>query len=526
MVDYWKKREDDWIKANQRSDAEFDKLIQEHYRQAVKDINNSINQFYANYAKRKNISMSEAIKRVANADVKEFSKTAAKMVANKDFSSEANRRLRLYNATMSINRLEMLKSQVGMHLTNMTAAEENELKRRLTKSYQDEIARQAGILGEDRMSISDKQLADVINSSYQNATWSERLWANQDELKGLLDNLLTQAVIQGIGPIELARRISNQMGVKTYVAQRLARTETARVQDQAQMNSFKQYGYNKARWIAEPSACKTCLGIASDNDGIYSLDDIPIIPVHPNCRCSKSAYMDRNAIISDDKANESTSNFDVDNASRDELVRYIHDQFGMNIKETSRTKLSDLALKETLKSISQFEDVYQKFPDKIPTLRAVSQSEAKRAIAWYSHNVRTLNPVEFGVNVSYFNNGIDVLAKMVKQNVDSKWFSNNSDENHIMIHEFGHHIDNQLTKVLKSQGDTERFSSKIFLDMMQDNPDFTLDSVRNISRYANESSGVTEAFAEYVAEAYGPTPGKDALLFKKYLERMEKELLT
>lgn len=290
MNNYWKKREEDWINSNLLDDSKFDKQLKKHYQQAIDDINNDINRFYANYAKSENISMKEAVKRVSKMDVQNFSKKAAEMVANKDFSSEAQRRLRLYNATMKINRLEMLKSEIGLNLTNLSAIEEKAVHSRLNEKYLAEVTRQAGILGKNRMKVSDRQLLAVINASYQNASWSERLWANQDELKGLLDKLLTRAMIQGTGPLELAQQIAKQLNVNLYVAQRLARTETARVQDQAQMDSFKYYGYSQVRWIAEPSACKTCLEIASENGGIYSLEDVPIIPVHPNCRCAKAAY--------------------------------------------------------------------------------------------------------------------------------------------------------------------------------------------------------------------------------------------
>lgn len=292
MDQYWEKREKDFIKANLRSDADFDKEIQRHYQQAVKSINDDINRFYTNYAKREGISMSEAVKRVASEDVKGFSQRAGEMVKNKDFSDNANRRLRLYNATMRINRLEQLKSQIGLNLTEMSAGQEKAFTDKFSKAYLNEISRQAGILGEDKLVISDKMLASVVNGSYQNAMWSDRLWANQDELKGLLDNLLTQAVIQGKGPIELARQIATQMGAKAYVAQRLARTETARIQDNAQMDSFKKYGVKKVKWVAEPSACKQCRDISSYNHGIYPLDDVPMIPVHPNCRCAKAAYVE------------------------------------------------------------------------------------------------------------------------------------------------------------------------------------------------------------------------------------------
>ncbi|MDA5386962.1 minor capsid protein [Loigolactobacillus backii] len=325
MDQYWEKREKDFIKANLRSDAEFDKEIQRHYQQAVNSVNDDINRFYANYAKREGISMSEAVKRVASEDVKGFSQRAGEMVKNKDFSDNANRRLRLYNATMRINRLEELKAQIGLNLTEMSADQEKAFTDKFNKAYLNEISRQAGILGKDKLVISDKMLASVVNGSYQNAMWSDRLWANQDELKGLLDNLLTQAVIQGKGPIELARQISTQMGTKAYVAQRLARTETARIQDQAQMDSFKKYGVEKVKWVAEPSACRICASIASQNDGIYDLDEVPMIPAHPNCRCAKAAYVEAKE-AKDTNADpisaikDKMSKIDMSSASKDDII--------------------------------------------------------------------------------------------------------------------------------------------------------------------------------------------------------------
>lgn len=79
-----------------------------------------------------------------------------------------------------------------------------------------------------------------------------------------------------------------------YVTERIARTESARVQHVAQIKSIKDNGYRYVKWYAEPGACKYCREIA-DNDeedlgiGVFNVDDCPDIPIHPNCRCSISA---------------------------------------------------------------------------------------------------------------------------------------------------------------------------------------------------------------------------------------------
>ena len=295
--DYWKKREEDWIQANIKSDQMLSKSLKERYSEMMKSIENDINRFYINYANKDHISMDEAIKKVASFDVKAFQDTAKKMVENKDFSEYANERLRAYNATMRINRLEMLKSKIGEELVNVDASVEKDIRNHLTNSYQNEATRQAGILGDNKFDGIKGKVDKVIDASFQGATWSQRLWVSHIELKSKIDGLLTRSLIQGQNPKTLVKDlmplISKNVDNRRFVAERLAITETSRVQDQAQMDTFKRLGFEYVRWVAEPTACDECVDIAAENDGIYSVDKVPAIPVHPMCRCSKAATMDK-----------------------------------------------------------------------------------------------------------------------------------------------------------------------------------------------------------------------------------------
>ena len=292
---YWKTREEQWIKQNITNDRQLSKQLRSHYRDLSKALSTDINQFYINYAGRENLSMAEAVKKVKAFDVKDFEATAAKMVAEKDFSDKANERLRIYNATMRINRLQMLKSQLGLELINSYSRIAGTVLSWLTKRYRAELKRQAGILGRHKDDNPKTTLSNVINASFHGATWSQRLWVSQDELKARLDAVVSRAMIQGLNPktiaTELLPLVNREVDGRRQVAERLAITETARVQDQAQMDSFKQYGIDYCRWVAEPTACEDCLDIAAENDGIYPISKVPSIPVHARCRCSKAGYI-------------------------------------------------------------------------------------------------------------------------------------------------------------------------------------------------------------------------------------------
>lgn len=310
-TDYWGQREQDekaWINKNMGDDADFNKVMQKHYDHAVSEIQRDIDSEYQKYAGTSGLTMSDAVKSVSEMDVKGYSDKAAQIVADaqklhvekgraltrSDFSQEVNENLRLYNATMRINRLEMLKSKIGLELTEAGMHVNADLSQNLERAYGSEITRQAGILGDTVKYGNLKDTISTVAAQTGGATFSQRIWANQAALKGQLDGLLTEAMVKGESPIKVAARLKDQVASainnRRYVTERIARTEMARVQDKAQKNSFSEYGYDYCKWVAEPSACAECRAIAEVNDGVYKVDDAPDIPVHANCRCSKAAW--------------------------------------------------------------------------------------------------------------------------------------------------------------------------------------------------------------------------------------------
>lgn len=226
-----------------------------------------------------------------------------KRVTYADFSADVNRRMKIYNATMRINRLEYIKSQVGLHLTEANMNINKDLGVKLNDSYIKEVKRQAGILGSNlkfnNALINDDNIAKIVTKQVGGANWSQRLWLNQDALKAALDSALTTGLLAGQSNQAIARNLRDQVRTTiknhTYVTERLARTETARVQYQAQVDSIKAADYKYVKWYAEPGACRVCQEI-NDNDeydlgyGVFPVDEVPAVPVHPNCRCSISAY--------------------------------------------------------------------------------------------------------------------------------------------------------------------------------------------------------------------------------------------
>ncbi|MGK4035192.1 ADP-ribosyltransferase [Lactobacillus crispatus] len=305
--DYWKKREaaeKEWQKQAEKNMQAYNQHIAQMYQNAIDEINRQIKSDLG-FADNKLITAKDMqeYETLAKEAVKKANALRAKghYVTRKDFSKDVNDRLKVYNATMRINRNEILKSKIGARLVELGIEQETDLTNKLWNDYTKEKERQAGILGITAKSDlwTSKEVQGQIYKQIANASFSQRIWADIDGLKGQLDGLVSTAIIRGDNPKVMAQwltgMVSTAVGNQRYVAERLARTETARVQFEAQQKSIIDAGYKYVKWMAEGSACKLCREIAYkdngyDEDGVYKAKDVPDIPVHPNCMCSISAY--------------------------------------------------------------------------------------------------------------------------------------------------------------------------------------------------------------------------------------------
>ena len=290
--DYWRKREEENLKVNRKSEAEYEKAINDTYKYMLDQIQKEINGFYAKYARAEGITLSEAKRRVSKLDIEEYGRKAARYVKTKDFSKQANDEMRLYNATMKINRLELLKANIGLELVAGFDELQKYFEEKLTNRTMDEFKRQSGILGRT-VQNNEKAAHAVVNASFKNATYSDRIWMYQGMLKAELDSLLKTGLIQGKHPTELARHLQKRFGVSAYNANRLMVTELARVQTEAQKQSFIRNGFAQYTFLAIGTACEACRALNEkhfDIDKMMPGENAP--PMHPNCRCSVAAYMD------------------------------------------------------------------------------------------------------------------------------------------------------------------------------------------------------------------------------------------
>lgn len=290
--DYWEKREAEQLKHNLIDEKEYEKRLKQIYEDMLENVQNEINDFYIKYARGENITIQEAKRRISKSDIEKYKNKAERYVKEKNFSKQANEEMRLYNATMKINRLEMLKANIGLELVAGHDELEKFTEEVLNKRTVEELERQAGILGE---TIHDnaKTANSIVNASFHNATFSNRIWMYQAEMKADLEKLLQQGLIQGKNPRALARELRRKFNVSIKDSERLMRTELARVQTDAQKKSFEENGFEEYTFIVNGGCCEICEGIKDKHFKVKDMQPgLNAPPMHPNCRCSTAAYED------------------------------------------------------------------------------------------------------------------------------------------------------------------------------------------------------------------------------------------
>lgn len=291
---YWIEREAENRKREKKDDEVLSREISEKQLALEKSINKEIEAFYGRYATKEGMTLADAKKRIKTADVKELSALAEKMVPNKDMSDYANERMRLYNATMRINRLEALKAQIGLDMVEAYEGHYRDLEKRMLQKGLEDARKNAGILGHTIPENYDKWLESILDSSFHNAKWSERLWHDQDALKMALDKELTRGIMLGEHPRDIARRMAGQFDVGRAALFRLVVTETTRLQIAVQEDSYKRSGIDWYEYIAtiDDRTSKICTQLNMKHFPVSQMKSgVNAPPMHPYCRSSTAPYV-------------------------------------------------------------------------------------------------------------------------------------------------------------------------------------------------------------------------------------------
>lgn len=136
-----------------------------------------------------------------------------------------------------------------------------------------------------------QQTQQVLNAAFEDVKYSEKIWAGSSVGSRIHSNCqvlnlrlmkdMEDMVCLGKSPTKIKEALAADFKTAYSNADRLVRTEANHIYNTAAKEGYKAAGVERVEMLVEDDACDECAALA----GEYDIDRVPILPVHPNCRC-------------------------------------------------------------------------------------------------------------------------------------------------------------------------------------------------------------------------------------------------
>lgn len=182
------------------------------------------------------------------------------------------------------SRWSQLEEELKSFVTESTRFNINETEKALNEVFEKTIGATAESFSRSRMTLPISA-NDVINTAWSGERYSARIWKNQAAIADRLKNSMEDMLVQGRGLPDIKKQIMKEFNVAYNDADRLVRTEAAYVLNRANVAKYRQAGLKKVEWSVGPEDGRECAVCAARGGKVYLIDEAPIIPAHPRCRC-------------------------------------------------------------------------------------------------------------------------------------------------------------------------------------------------------------------------------------------------
>lgn len=320
--DYWKKRylKDKAVSINDAEDY-IRKYAAKLYRQAEKEIQEEIEQFYKRYAEENIITLSEAKRMLSKTEFgdinwEDYCRQSLEFDKVKNLPSEAvilmeqlhkeyEANIKRLAAKGNITRLELLQADINRVILDLHDTNQINLFEYLAREYEDgyykgiyAIQQGTGI-GYSFATVNTKAVEKALLGQAGRRNFSQTIYQHQKNLKKELTGCLVVGMTKGEDMRKLARRVQNRLNVSYSNARRLVRTETAYAYEQATLDSYAECGVVGYEYLATLDKRTSRLCQSLDGKRFKVADAMPgtnYPPMHPNCRSTTVPSFDEDVV--------------------------------------------------------------------------------------------------------------------------------------------------------------------------------------------------------------------------------------
>mgnify|MGYP004706837723 FL=1 len=282
---YWEKRTKAIMDLLDVKDTELTNAVLKEYQAASDDISRKIDDFYEKYADKNTISYDEARKRVRAVDLDDYVKRAnAYRKSNKD-NPEVLKRLNAQYMTSKISRLELLKLEIDFRILQASNAQSETFTAYLAK--ESAYIYSALSVGNAINTLNEREIESILQMEWSGASYSQRIWRDNDVLANKLKDELVKAAINGTNPRVTAKKLHDTFGGTKPNTERLVRTESTYVANASTAKRYDDMGVKEYEFVAvldrrTSSICREMNGQTFPLSEFMPGTNAPAM--HPNCR--------------------------------------------------------------------------------------------------------------------------------------------------------------------------------------------------------------------------------------------------
>ena len=189
------------------------------------------------------------------------------------------RRTDLYN----LQKYAALRDKIAQEIQGLAVEDNEKLSKLLDDIAVDTYESNLKEMSIDFSIISEQQAKAIASQNWTGVKFSDRIWGNANDFNARVMNDIEDMVIRGKSPEQLKKKLIEDYSIKFHEADRLIRTEASHAYNSAALQSYMEAGCEQVDFLAESDCCEKCEPYSGKR---YPAALAPVIPVHPNCRCT------------------------------------------------------------------------------------------------------------------------------------------------------------------------------------------------------------------------------------------------
>nr|DAN52583.1 MAG TPA: minor capsid protein [Caudoviricetes sp.] len=376
--EYWEKRQ------LAREELSFNKgsQVYEEYvkilKESKKEIDDKIAQLYGRYQgelKKLGVDKIQASTLLRGSEYKQWRYDIGKYVKEIERLKKTNpvefRKLSVELETLAyrsrISRLDSLKAGIDYELIQAGEKINNKVTDTLTEVYNDTYTSLTEDLNFKKGVISSGTVKMALEQEWSGSNYSSRIWSNTDNLAKAIKNEVLIGLNKGINYRTMSQNIAKKFETSYKNAERLVRTETNYIQNQATLMGYTDAGVVKYQFLAildsrTSHTCSDLNGEVFKTENATEGENYP--PMHPNCRSTTVPY--EYVDIGSDSVNETPKEELQNNESDGVFARSKLSADVMNVLEKEFGKLNG---NEVILRDERLEHIKERHPEVVDILK-------------------------------------------------------------------------------------------------------------------------------------------------------------